>query len=289
MSAHEALGFEPVPAANLRRRDGIFAGSDAERLAGFHRLAADPTVAAIAFARGGAGTLRILPGIDWRLLGQRPRAYVGYSDLTPFLLAVVARLGLAAFHGPMVATDLARGLGPIEKASWLGALAGRYPVRMRLRAVTPAASPRPREVGSGGDSPVARGPLLGGCLSLLAATLGTPCAPDLAGAILFWEDVGEPWYRLDRMLTQLRLSGSLAAIRGMVVGRVELADEQPRTASLARLLGEQAASLRVPVARGLPSGHAAPNLTIPLGLPARLAMGGGRAELEVGVGAGRAG
>jgi muramoyltetrapeptide carboxypeptidase len=201
------LGFAPVLADNLASRAGLFAGTDADRLAAFHRLAADPDLPAIFFARGGHGLLRILPGIDWELLARRPRAYVGYSDLTPFLLAVVARLRLAAFHGPMVAGDLARGLTLPEEGELLAALAGRYPREIPLAP--------PLRPGS------ARGPLLGGCLSLLAATLGTPYFPDLAGALLFFEDVNEPAYRLDRLLTHLSLSGNLEAIVGMLIGHLD--------------------------------------------------------------------
>ncbi len=130
LEALRRLGFEPVLAANVLSRHGLFAGGDEERLAAFHRLAADPSLSAIFFARGGHGLLRLLPAIDWDLLRRHPRAYVGYSDLTPFLLEVVRRLGLVTFHGSMVAADLARGLRPEEEESLLGALAGRYPAEV---------------------------------------------------------------------------------------------------------------------------------------------------------------
>ncbi len=257
MAALEGLGFVPVPADNLASRHGFLAGDDAERLAAFHRLAADPSLAAILFARGGHGLLRVLPGIDWDLLARRPRAYMGFSDLTPFLLAVVARLGLVAFHGPMVAADLARGLSAVEAESFLGALAGRYP----------AAQPLGRPLRPG----AAAGPLLGGCLSLLAATQGTPFAPDLAGSLLFWEDVGEPPYRIDRMLTHLRLSGSLSKIAGMIVGHISAGGEGEGTpVDWPSLVGEALSGYPWPLAWGQESGHVAPNRTLPLGLGARL-------------------
>jgi muramoyltetrapeptide carboxypeptidase len=172
----------------------------------------------------------------------------------------------------MVAADLARGLDAAEERSLLGALAGEYPAAVPLAGwVRPGA---------------ASGPLLGGCLSLLVSTLGTPYAPDLTGALVFWEDVGEPLYRVDRMLTHLRLSGNLAAIQGMIVGHLGCvdaahvdaahvdADGAPGgnvgTMEWAELAGEALAGFSWPLARGLPSGHFAPNLTLPLGLPARL-------------------
>ncbi|HEX6864125.1 MAG TPA: LD-carboxypeptidase, partial [Thermoanaerobaculia bacterium] len=103
ISALRGLGFEPVLADNLLSRQGFLAGTDAERLAAFHRLVADPSLTAIFFSRGGYGLMRLLPALDWDLLARHPRAYVGYSDLTPFLLGLVERLGLVSFHGPLVA------------------------------------------------------------------------------------------------------------------------------------------------------------------------------------------
>lgn len=261
------LGFEPVAAENLGARDGLFAGSDAERLAAFHRLAGDPEIKAIFFARGGHGALRLLPDVDWRLLERHPRAYVGYSDVTLLLNQLVSRLGLVAFHGPMAAVELAREMAGAERDSLLRALGGELPATLHVEPL--------------GDQPFdVSGPLMGGCLSLLAAGLGTDFRVPAEGAILFWEDVNEPLYRIDRMLTQLRLSGSLAAIRGMVVGTLQPSDERPPNpgsptpyaspADLRQLLSELASLSDWPIAMGCTSGHCEPNLTLPLGLPARL-------------------
>jgi muramoyltetrapeptide carboxypeptidase len=272
LAALRRLGFEPVLADNLASRHAFFAGSDAERLAAFHRLAADPDLPVIFFARGGHGVLRLMPGLDWDLLRRRPRAYVGYSDLTPFLLEVVRRLGFAAFHGPLVAADLARGLGAEEEASLLGALAGRYPAEQPFAAWL-------REGENGGAS----GPLLGGCLSLLTATLGTPFFPDLEGAVVFWEDLNEAPYKVDRMLTHLGLSGNLAVIKAMIVGHLR-GGEDPGwdPGGWPALVQDSLSSFSWPLAWGLESGHFAPNRTLPLGLPARLATGSGRLVLGEG-------
>lgn len=179
------LGFEPAVASNLGARSGMFAGSDAERLAGFHRLAEDPEIKAIFFARGGHGALRLLPDVDWGLLERHPRAYVGYSDVTLLLNQLVSRIGLVAFHGPMAAVDLARKLNREERESLLAALRGDFPSTV---AVDPVGE-EPFEVS---------GPLVGGCLSLLVSGLGTDYQVPTEGSILFWEDVNEPLYRLDR-------------------------------------------------------------------------------------------
>lgn len=259
------LGFEPVPAANLAAQEGLFAGSDDDRLRAFHELAAEPSIAGIVFARGGHGILRLLDGIDWRLLARRPRVYMGYSDVTPFLNQVVEKLGIASVHGPMVAVDLARPLAAEERDSLRRALAGELPATLTLE-------------GAWGDEVVA--PLKGGCLSLLTATLGTRHAVDLEGSILFWEDVDEPLYRIDRMLTQLRLSGTLRGLKGMVTGRFD--PPSPTSAgspSLAELLGELSDRYGWPVGIGCSSGHCTPNLCLPLGLPARLDTA--RAQLTV--------
>lgn len=259
------LGFEPVLADNVLSRRGFLAGGDRERLDAFHRLAADPDLRAIFFTRGGYGVMRILPALDWDLLARHPRAYVGYSDLTPFLLEVVRRLGFAAFHGPLVGGELARGLDPGEEESLLGALAGRYPAEQPFRSWLREGS--------------AAGPLVGGCLSLFSATLGTPWFPDLEGAIVFWEDINELPYRVDRMLTHLRLSGNLAGIAGMIVGHVERVGKlgEPEAAEeragWPELVAENLSGLSWPLAWGLSTGHVPPNWTLPLGLPARLEAG----------------
>ena len=290
----EALGYRPVEAANLRSRTGFLAGTDQERLAAFHELASDPEVKAIFFARGGYGVPRILPEIDWELLARFPRAYVGYSDLTPFLLGIVERLGLVSFHGPMVAADMAGGLSRIEADSLQACLAGRFPQVLPLEGC------------EAGES--TGGLLLGGCLSLLVSLLGTPYATDLNGSILFLEDVDEPPYRFDRMLTHLRLSGTLDSIEGLVVGHLS---QRPRSVGLEKdlddrgsgsqvdpagsegrvdarsksrdkaeatstltalhpLLVDLATSFRWSLAWGLEAGHNRPNRTLPLGCQARL-------------------
>lgn len=255
------LGFDVSEARNLRRRHGLFAGDERERLDGFHGLVADPTVRAIVFARGGWGVQRLLDDIDWPLLARYPRAYVGYSDLTPFLLAVVQRLGVAAFHGPMVAADFARGLVDQERESFLAALAGRFPLHYPLVSAE--------------SGPAVEGRLLGGCLSLIVSSFGTPWAQEFGDSLLFLEDVGEPPYRFDRMLTHLRLSGTLARIRGLIVGHLHAEGGCEPTAwggevTLGGLLEELAVDFSWPLARGLAAGHSSPNLTLPLGLMARL-------------------
>ena len=253
IEALSELGFEPVEASNLRARSCLFAGTDEQRVAGFHELAADSSIKAVIFARGGHGVLPILSDLDWRVLARTPRAYVGYSDLTPFLLEVSRRLGIVSFHGPMVAAELAAGLEERESDSLLGALGGRFPQHHAIDILV--------------DRGSCRGVLAGGCLSLLVATLGTPMWPRLGRSLLFLEDVDEPLYRIDRMLTHLRLSGSLDRIRGLIAGdmtgRADRVEVEQRLVELARRFSWT-------VAAGLDVGHTRPNLTMPIGLQTTL-------------------
>ena len=256
LDAIRDLGYEPVPARNLRSRWGIFAGDDAERLAAFHDLVADDSLGAVVFLRGGYGLLRVLPAIDWDLVARRPRVWIGYSDLTPLLLWLTVRRGLVTFHGPMASTDLVRGLRAEEEAAFRAALEARPPA--------------PIPVGFLREG-VAEGPLLGGCLSLLEAVAGTPWEVPLGGSLLFVEDVAEPTYRVDRMLTHLRLSGTLSAVRAIVAGHFGSAWESDAISEAAAPWHrETLLAAPGPVAFGVPSGHGVPNLTLPLGAPARL-------------------
>ncbi len=259
VAALEGLGFGTVLAGNLRGRARggreLFAGSDAERLDAFHALAADPAVGGIVFARGGYGLTRILHLVDWDLLARRRLPLVGYSDLTPLLLGVVARTGTVALHGPMI-VDFARGLLPDERRSFLAALAGKRQAPWLLKPIGGGglSAGRPRLI---------QGPLLGGCLTLMAASVGTGALPDLRGAILMLEDTCEPEYRIDRMLTQLLRSGQAAGVRAVVAGHFTDCDATDSLADFAEALG-------VPLFGGLPAGHGKPNHTLPLGATARL-------------------
>ena len=255
----ESWGYGVRRAANLGCEWGPFAGRDEERVAAFHDLVRDPEVEAIFFARGGHGVLRVMDRIDWDLLRERPKLYVGYSDLTPLLVHAAGRLGLVSCHGPMVATDLADGIEGEERDSLLAVLENRPGVRYDCVAGT-----RARRRGS------LEGRLMGGCLSLLVSLLDTPYFPDLEGSLLILEDTNEPFHRVDRMLTHLRLSGRLNGVKGMILGHLEATDvaTSGRFGGLESIVEELESIL--PVAWGLEVGHGRPNLTLPIGSLARL-------------------
>jgi muramoyltetrapeptide carboxypeptidase len=257
-------GYRVTLAPHVFARRGYLAGGDATRLEDLNRMLRDPGIGGIVFARGGYGALRLLAGIDWAALRRRPKLLVGFSDITAVFAAARARAGVPALHGPTASTlaEPARWHAP---SFWAG-LRGRLD-RMAIRF------PPSRVVRHG----AARGELAGGCLSLLASLTGTPFQPDLRGRILFWEDVNEEPYRLDRMLQQLRLAGMLSGIRGVVVGRLtNCRPTQGPSLSERELLEEFFAPLRVPVVRGIPAGHCLRARSLPIGTQALLDTRAGR-------------
>jgi len=234
---------------------GYLAGPDALRLADLHSALADPEVAAIHCLRGGYGAMRLLPDIDTTLVRSAAKLLIGYSDITA-LHALWARCGLASLHAPMPASDLIK---PGRESDEL-VLFDLLRSGLQEGAVL-APDLAPEGVSVGGS---ARGLLVGGNLSLVAALLGTPWAWDTRGAILFLEDVSEEPYRVDRLLTQLRLAGVLDAVAGFVLGSFT------EEASPATLLQDMLCGLGKPVLGGWPTGHGTPNRPLPMGLPVAL-------------------
>ena len=258
-------GFEVVLGAAALERQTYLAGTDEARHSDLRRMLDDPAVRAVFCARGGYGSQRLMPHLDLGALRDHPKPIVGYSDVTA-LLAAATNLGVVGVHGPMVATDLARGLSE-RTLDWLRRLLSDPGFLWEAEV------PRTIRLGR------ARGRLLGGCLSVLAATLGTPWTFDARGAILFLEDVHERPYRLDRLLTQLRQSGKLSGLAGLVFGTMAGC---PTVDGVTPFDVAHACTvdLDCPVGFGLPSGHgAAPggdNLALPLGVEVELDTERGR-------------
>lgn len=248
-------GFRVTLADNLFHRERSYlAGSDDERIKEINRLLARDDVDAFFFSRGGYGAMRILDRLDYGALRKNPRPLVGYSDITALHQAVAVEAGVVGFHGPMLDFDLCDGLSE-EREDWMWEmLAGGVPM------VWPVA---PQQVLSEGR---AEGIVFGGCLSLTVALLGTPWDFWIDDGIWFWEEVGEAVYRLDRMLTHLRLSGRLTRLRAVMIG--ELRDCGERDASeLEQLIQEFFMDRGIPVVRNLPFGHHGNNLLLPIGVP----------------------
>ncbi len=245
----ESSGFKVRPAPHLYDRNGYLAGKDQSRLEDLHAMFRDQDIKAVFCARGGYGSLRLLDKIDYDLIMRNPKIMVGFSDITALLLAVHARTGLVVFHGSMV-RDLGSG-HPDNRNQLLRLLRFTQSMTWDL---------------NGCDTLVhgkADGPLMGGNLSLVCHLLGTPFMPSLNGSILFLEDKGEALYRLDRMLTHLKLSGSLKGLRGMIAGRFDGSGMEHTL--LHRLLLDTAFDLNIPLVAGFPVGHGTRNLPLPMG------------------------
>jgi muramoyltetrapeptide carboxypeptidase len=268
----ESLGFHARPGAHLFDRDGYLAGTDAARAADLNAMFADDQVDAIWCARGGYGASRLLPALDYARMRANPKPLIGYSDITALHMALHTQAGLVSFHGPVAWKSLTPyTLGEFER------VVCKPETPLRLGAPPPFKA-RPGRVEwenrvstlQGGR---AQGPLVGGNLSLMAHLVGTPYFPDLRGAILFLEDVSEPFYRIDRMLTQLWLSGALAGVAGVAFGKfTEGGPSQSfvQNRVLEDVLAERCRALRIPAVAGLMIGHVDDNTTVPVGCRAEL-------------------
>ncbi|MGW5462006.1 S66 peptidase family protein [Streptomyces sp. NPDC003996] len=261
--------LDPVVAPHVLDRHGEFgylAGRDADRAADLENAWCDPSVAAVLCARGGYGAQRMIDLLDWDAMrAAGPKVFVGFSDITVLHEAFATRLGLATLHGPMAA-----GVDFVKNA--------RAQEHLRDTLFAPETV---RTIASGGRALVpgrARGVTLGGCLSLLAAELGTPHArASAAGGLLCLEDVGEDTYRLDRYLTQLLRAGWLEGVRGVLLGSWEGC---PDYAEVRPLLADRLGAFGVPVVEEFGFGHCAGALTIPFGVPAELDANTGTLTLE---------
>jgi muramoyltetrapeptide carboxypeptidase len=272
-----ALGWEPVPGRHLRERAGYLAGTDDMRLADLNAALGDDRIDGVWCIRGGYGMTRILDAVDMEAVRRRPKPIVGYSDITALLNGVTTVTGVVTFHGPTARAAMpAFSRRHFERAVATPAPAGRLE-RLPLADILVPRENRIVPLLPG----VAEGPLFGGNLTLLQCLIGTRFFPDLEGAILFLEDVGEPLYRVDRMLAHLRAVGALARLAGVVVGRfTEMKREMgDGVFGFDEVLLQYFGPLRLPVAYGFPVGHIADQWTLPLGVRARLDAGAGELEL----------
>jgi muramoyltetrapeptide carboxypeptidase len=257
ISRLSAAGFVPETAKGVLDRDGYLAGNDGHRAAQMEWGLTLPEARAVMAARGGYGTTRILPLIDWKKAAALPRLLIGYSDMTAILAYVSTRVGLAAIHGPMAAADLAARPDGGGWNAFIRLVGGNVTPR------EPWGTPCERLRGGGSE-----GVLTGGCLSVLTALLGTPYEPDFRGALLFLEDVREPSYRIDRMLTQWVQSGRLRKIAGIVAGKFTPMKKEEE--DIRRAFAAAGKALSIPVWYGFPAGHVRPNFPLPFGVRARI-------------------
>jgi len=265
------LGFEPVYDDTVFARQRYLAGSADVRAAAIRRAWQDPSIAGLVAVRGGYGSMQVLPLLDREDLRRTPKPFVGYSDLTSVLTFLTTGCDVVAFHGPMLAGRFARGAAAYDLDSFLAALCRPEP--MGELAPPALETIRPGE---------ASGLLLGGTMTQLLASLGTPFAfAPPSSFVLFLEEVGERPYRLDRMVTQLQQSGILSRASAVVLGELPKCDEPSSEVSARSVMADLFADFPGPVIIGFPSGHTSgPAMTLPLGVQARV-IAGARARLII--------
>lgn len=265
-----SLGFHVKPAKHLYHRDQYLAGSDQQRADDLNAMFADREVDAIFCLRGGYGSSRLLPLLDYKNIAVNPKVLMGYSDITALLCAIHQRTGLVTFHGPIVGDNFSDYSYSQFKRTLVSAKKGQS-----LAAPPPFDDPAPGRVEKenrltlirGGT---AQGPLIGGNLSLVCHLMGTPFQPEFSGRILFLEDVHEAPYRIDRMLTQLKLAGVLDEVAGIAFGKFTESETTRNSFSMEHVLRERTLDLSVPVIRGLMIGHVEDQAIIPVGAMASL-------------------
>ena len=276
----EALGFKVKAGAHLLDRHGYLAGEDKARADDINNAFADSSTAAVVAIRGGWGSARVLPYLDFETIRRHPKIITGFSDVTALLLSIHAKTGLVTFHGPL-------GLGQWDAYSLdyyrrillngeqvtytnkkdLSPRNALVQVDFRTQTITPGK---------------ARGRLLGGNLTVLTTILGSPYLPDWDGCIFFCEDVHEEFYRVDRMLTQLKLAGVLSKIKGFVFGGCSQCgpgDGNFGALTLQEIFADHIKTLGVPAWQGAMIGHGQPQWTLPEGAQVEIDAAAGTIQL----------
>lgn len=281
ITALERLGFKPKLAPNVRKRWGFLAGSDRDRAADLMKMFLDRKVNAIICVRGGYGTARLLPLLDYRKIRANAKVFIGYSDITSLHCAFLVKANLISFHGPMLNSDFIKDDIPdFTLRSFIRTLMKPEPAG----SIAEGANAEGRRQKSGRAmslisilrSGKVTGQLIGGNLSILCATLATPYQPSFRKKILFLEDLDEVPFRFDRMLTHLLNAGLLQQVAGVAIGtNKNCIDPKAKGCKEYRqtvedVFKERLAPLKVPVVLGLPFGHVPLNATLPVGVKVTL-------------------
>lgn len=265
VDAVRGLGLVPKLAPHVLDRYGYLAGTDRDRASDMNQFFADPEIKALLPVTGGWGSSRTLPYLDYEVIRQNPKILIGFSDLTALLLGIHAQTGLVTFHGPNGLTswrsDQTASFRQVLFEGGMTSLTSERPpddsdrlmqVQNRIQVITPGR---------------AQGRLIGGNLSVLSGIVGSPYVPNLDGAVLFLEDVGEDIYRLDRMITQLKLAGVFDNLAGFIFGQCTNCgpDADYGSLTLEQVLRDHIQPLGIPAWQGAAIGHVEPVLTLPIG------------------------
>ena len=265
MALCERWGVQIKFGPNIGKRSGYLAASDEARADEFMRFVEDPTIHAIVCGRGGYGVMRILPRLDFSAIRQSGKLIMGFSDITALLIAANQLSGLVTYHGPVASSTFD------EFTTESVSTVLRQQPRTEQSVMPAYQDPKLLVLREG----VGSGRLTGGNLAMITSTLGTPYEIDTAGAVLFLEEISEEPYRVDRMLTQLRLAGKLQSCAAIAIGQFRDCENRPRrfaepSFSLRHVLNDVIGDLGIPAVYGLPFGHVRSKLTLPLGIHAEL-------------------
>ena len=261
------MGFQARVGSAVYNRERYLAGQDLDRAKDLNAMFADPEVRAVFAARGGFGAARVLGSLDYGKIRECPKPLVGFSDTTALQLGIYSRTGMVSYTGVTLCGDVTTSGMPetTEISLWNALLRGRFDDMAGVTALR----------GRG-----AAGTLLGGCLSVIASLVGTGYMPDTSGALLFLEDVNEAPYRVDRMLTQLRMAGVFDRVAGVVFGQFEGCEpEREEEGTVDDVLHAFSVSVSAPVFWGLPYGHGEGRRVMPIGL--RAVVDGSRGLLQI--------
>ncbi|AXI10612.1 LD-carboxypeptidase [Oceanobacillus zhaokaii] len=274
ISFFQAMGLQVKFSEHLNRIHGYLAGTDEERLMDFHEMIADRSIKALFCARGGYGTARITPYLDFELIKQNPKIIWGYSDITYLHTAIRQETGLITFHGPMLSSD-------ISKNNFDSLSGSLFKQLFEPTILTYSETVSPLKVVTEG---VAEGQLVGGNLSLIVSSIGTPYELDVKDKLLLIEDIGEEPYKIDGMLNQLKLAGKLADAAGIVVGDFADAESKlPSSLTIEQVFHHYFAELTIPVISGFKIGHCLPHFSVPLGAKAKLSTNDKTLVIQPGV------
>jgi muramoyltetrapeptide carboxypeptidase len=257
------MGYKPFFLDSIFEQDLYFAGTAKRRARELEEMFRRPEVKAIICARGGYGCNYLLEEFDLNVVRENPKVFVGYSDVTTLLTWFTDVAKLVTFHGPMITRDFDDAADLLHVPSWKSALEGK--AQWEIAAV-PGSGIEPIVAGT------AEGTLYGGCLSMLAASVGTPFAVRTEDAILFIEDIGAKPFQVDRMLMQMKLAGKFSGVRGIVFGEMlNCVQQHDQGYKLQEVVKRVIGDLGIPVAYGLRSGHVSKqNITLPFGVRAKL-------------------
>jgi muramoyltetrapeptide carboxypeptidase len=257
----EGLGYRTKLGKNVGKVRGYLAGTDRERVEDIHQMFGDKSVKAIFCLRGGYGAFRLLDKINYKLIRNNPKIFVGFSEITALQMAFLTRANLITFAGPMVVSNFSNEISNYtEEIFWRTIISGSKPDKIELSDV---------QIFLKSNSPQASGLLVGGNLAVFASLLGTGYLPEIKNKILLLEEVNEPPYKIDRMFNQLKLNKVFKKVNGVILGNflncIE-ADAEKKTLTVEEVWRDYFNDLKVPVINSFPHGHIKDMLTVPFGI-----------------------